>query len=91
VTAPTWKETPWGQELETEHGIIRLERQPAYSNRGRFTAFVETRHDPSCSACNLDLPDLWPRLYFDETRAKLELDAWMRARKWVDGDAPMPE
>jgi hypothetical protein len=88
MTAPTWKETPWGQELETEHGIIRLERRPEYCDRGAFLAHVEPKHDAACKPCNVDAHDLFPRFYYDEGRAKLELDAFMRRRKWIADDAP---
>ncbi len=83
MSAPAWKETPWGQELETEHGILRLERRPPYCDRGAFLAHVEPKHDKACAPCNVDAHDLFPRFYYDEGRAKLELDAFMRARKWI--------
>ena len=34
----------------------------------------------------LDGADLWPRYYFDVTRAKLECEAWLKKRdECVDG------
>lgn len=87
MTAPTWKDTPWGQELETEHGIIRLELRPSHCDRGVVLAHLETKHTGrDCTPCNVDHADLWPRFYYDEGRAKLEIDAFLRVRQWIARD-----
>lgn len=61
--------------------IVHLEPRPPYYDRGRWHAKLEV-HNPDPVELNLDGADGWndPRYYFDELRAKLEIEAWMEAR-----------
>jgi hypothetical protein len=79
---PNWPPRPADQELACDHGTIVLEPRPSYCDRGRFVAKVFPAHGPACAACHVDEADCWPRYYFDEDRAKAEMEAWMAARGW---------
>jgi hypothetical protein len=70
------------QIRETAHGHITIEPRPAYCDRGRFLVRPLPLHGPPCPSCAVDDQDGFPRYYFDETRAKLEVQAWIEARGW---------
>jgi hypothetical protein len=72
-----WVRTAYGQELHGKAGYLLLLPRPAYCDRGRFYAQA---HFAGLSAPHIDEADGFPRYYFDEERAKLELEAWMKAR-----------
>jgi hypothetical protein len=56
---------------------ITLEPRPHYCDRGNWIAKVF----PSGKlARDLDDADGWPRYFFDEARAKLEIEAWLKKR-----------
>jgi len=57
---------------------IVLERRPHYCDRGNFSAKIFPRGD-FCR--EIDNADGFPRYYFDEERAKLEIEAWLAKRK----------
>ena len=64
-----------GKECE-----ITLEPRPYYCDRGNFLAkifaFGNLWRD-------LDDNDGWPRYFFDEERAKAEIEAWLAKRKQI--------
>lgn len=68
---------PW-QELHTEHFRITLIPRMAYCDRGNFYALVDVIAPGEQTY--IDGQDGWPRYYFDEARAKAELEAWLRKR-----------
>ncbi len=58
---------------------ITLEPRPRYCDRGQYLAKLHI--DPrSRLLLDIDEQDGWPRYYFDEDRAKLEIEAWLRKR-----------
>lgn len=61
---------------------ITLEPRPGYCDRGNFLAKI---HPTGELARSMDYQDAWPRYYFDEVRAKLEIEAWMRKRGQLHG------
>ncbi len=64
---------------------ITLEPRPTYCDRGNFIAKLHTLSGtPLCM--DIDGQDGWPRYYFDEERAKLEIEAWLQKR----GQLPPP-
>jgi hypothetical protein len=64
------------QEIDGKNYTICLERRPYYCNRGNYIAkIIEVRGD-----FDLDGQSGWPRYYFDEDRAKLEIEAWLEKR-----------
>lgn len=68
------------------HGLkctITLEPRPHYCDRGNFLAKL---HPIGEFVYEIDGSDLWPRYYFDEERAKLEIEAWLQKR----GQSPSP-
>lgn len=69
--------------------VIYLEPRPAYCDRGRWKALVEPDDTPQGRqlALSLDYADMFPRYYFDLDRAKLELEAWVRAREELQDSA----
>lgn len=63
---------------------ITLEPRPHYCDRGNFVAKIF--QNPNAAAMewirlSLDEQDGWPRYFFDEARAKLEIEAWLTKRK----------
>lgn len=60
---------------------ITLEPRPHYCDRGSWIAKIHARGSIEDQLkLNLDEQDMWPRYYFDETRAKLEIEAWLTKR-----------
>lgn len=69
--------TTW-QEIKGLDCLISLEKRPAHCDRGNFLAKISVTGD--AIRLSLDGADLWPRFYFDEERAKLEVEAWLEKR-----------
>lgn len=65
------------QEIVGNECSITLEARPSYCDRGRWLAKVFPR---ASFSSEIDGQDGWPRYYFDENRAKLEIEAWLRKR-----------
>jgi hypothetical protein len=70
---------PW-QEIHFQCGRVILNPRPHYCDRGNFLAYLDIQFDPKIKASYVDGADNWPRYYFDETRAKLEIEAWIQKR-----------
>lgn len=79
----TWVRKGGYEELLTRNCYISLEPRPHYCDRGNFIAKSSHRDDVKDSRihCDLDGADGWPRYYFDEGRAKAEIEAWALKRK----------
>jgi hypothetical protein len=74
----TWiKRTDRLEEIQGKECLITLEPRPAYCDRGNFIAKLFPSGDLTYE---IDEADGWPRYYFDETRAKLEVEAWLTKR-----------
>lgn len=72
----TWQSC-FGKECE-----IILEARPHYCDRGNFIAKL---FPTGQLAMEIDDADCWPRYYFDEVRAKAEIEAWLRKRgQWLE-------
>lgn len=72
------------QLLQGKACVIYLEPRPHYCDRGNFIAKIFNREDVPTAAItefSLDDQDGWPRYYFDEARAKAEIEAWLVKRK----------
>lgn len=67
---------PW-QEIAGRECVVTLEPRPAYCDRGNWIAKVFPTGE---LALSMDDADAFPRYYFDETRAKLEIEAWLKKR-----------
>lgn len=65
------------QEMAGRDCLITLEPRPAYCDRGNFIAKLFPR---GTFSLEIDHQDGWPRYYFDEKRAKLEIEAWLEKR-----------
>lgn len=65
------------QEIKGDEWAITLEPRPGYCDRGNFLAKIWPTGE---LAREIDSQDGWPRYYFDETRAKLEIEAWLEKR-----------
>ena len=75
--------TPY-YEIRGKECTICLEPRPGYCDRGNWIAKVFP-DSPSELARSLDEADGWPRYYFDEERARLEVEAWLMKRgQWID-------
>lgn len=68
------------QEIEGKNCVITLEPRPAYCDRGRFIAKVFMKPDKTVMDLCIDSQDGWPRYYFFESHAKLEVEQWLRFR-----------
>lgn len=65
------------QEIAGKQCLITLEPRPSYCDRGNWIAKL---HPVGELAREIDGQDMWPRYYFDEQRAKLEIEAWLKKR-----------
>jgi len=65
------------QEICGRECVITLEPRPPYCDRGNFVAKLFPQGE---LAREIDQQDAWPRYYFDEQRAKLEIEAWLVKR-----------
>jgi hypothetical protein len=75
-TAPYYNDY---QGLVFPQGEITLEPRPPYCDRGNFIAKIFPQPGSEL-ARDLDDQDGWPRYYFDEARAKAEIEAWLKKR-----------
>jgi hypothetical protein len=65
---------------EAIHGkacMITLEPRPSYCDRGNWIAKLFPEGE---LARDIDAADGWPRYYFDQGRAKAEIEAWLVKR-----------
>lgn len=73
---------PGTERIEGKDCTIELTPRPHYCDRGNFLATIDSRGNLHRE---LDWADGWPRYYFDQARAKAEIEAWLRKRgQWVD-------
>jgi hypothetical protein len=73
----TWIEQDGYQTIQGRECHITLERRPRYCDRGNWLAKLFPSGE---FAREIDEADRWPRYYMDETRAKLEVEAWLIKR-----------
>lgn len=71
-----WTEQDGVQSLRVEQCEILLEPRHRYCPLGAFTAKLFPI--PGSELDRSEGIRGWPRFYFDETRAKLEIDAWLK-------------
>lgn len=74
----TWTTRDGYQEIYGKQCSITLEPRISYCDRGNWIAKL---HPVGELAMEIDGCDGWPRYYFDEERAKLELVAWLKKRQ----------
>jgi hypothetical protein len=74
------KDGYWGGywEIRGRLYLITLEPRPHYCDRGNWIAKLFPEGE---LAREIDASDCWPRYYFDEARAKLEIEAWLIKRR----------
>jgi hypothetical protein len=90
------QETNWTQhigykEIKGRDCTITLEKRPAYCDRGNFISKLHAKPDAGDhSLLFIDEQDGWPRYYFDEDRAKLEIEAWLVKRNQNIEPPPPP-
>lgn len=76
----TWSGIDW-LEIEGTECKITLEQRPAYCDRGNCIAKLFPTGRLKLS---IDSQDGWPRYYFDQDRAKLECEEWLKKRgQWI--------
>jgi hypothetical protein len=87
-TKESGKHASW-QEINGKECLITLEPRLRYCDRGNFIAKLFPR---GRLALEIDEADCWPRYYFDEERARLEVEAWLKKRgQWIiESPAPSP-
>lgn len=73
----TWNEKDGYQTIMGKGCIVVLEKRPHYCDRGNWLAKL---FPGPALALEIDDADGWPRYYFDEARAKLEIEAWLIKR-----------
>lgn len=73
-----WTNHDGWQEIAGKECLISLEPRPTYCDRGNWIAKLLPTGE---LARDIDNADGWPRYYFDETRAKLEIEAWLKKRR----------
>lgn len=73
----SWQQRDGFQEVKGKDCTITLEKRPHYCDRGNFLAKL---FPVGQLAIDIDDSDNWPRYYFDEARAKLEIEAWLQKR-----------
>lgn len=76
-TQTAWVQFIGYQEIQGKECTITLEPRNWYCDRGNFIAKL---HPVGELARDIDEYDLWPRYFFDEERAKLEVEAWLQKR-----------
>lgn len=78
------------EQIKGKSCQITLEKRPGYCDRGNFIAKIspldlEMTMTPEMLHAwvrlGIDHSDGWPRYYFDEGRAKAEIEAWLVKRK----------
>lgn len=65
------------QEIRGRECVVTLEPRPHYCDRGNWIAKLLPHGK---LALEIDDADGWPRFFFDEQRAKLEVEAWLIKR-----------
>jgi len=65
------------QEIQGKDCVIILIPRPPYCDRGNWLAQL---HPVMPLSREIDDHDGWPRYYFDEEHAKLEIEAWLDKR-----------
>lgn len=65
------------QEIRGKECTVTLERRPHYCDRGNYIAKL---FPFGKLVLSIDHADMWPRYYFDEARAKAEIEAWLEKR-----------
>jgi len=77
-----WGKDPQGQciAIVGRECLITLEPRPHYCDRGNWIAKL---FPTGTLARDIDEADGWPRYYFDEDRAKAEIEAWLIRRGQV--------
>lgn len=82
VSRWAWRENSATWEIWGRHCWIWMDSRPAYCDRGRWLARVESLDHITLF---IDGADGWPRYYFDLDRAKLEIEAWLKFRnQWME-------
>ena len=77
TSQPQWKKYKDYQSIKTKHFEITLEKRAHYCDRGNWLAKIfEINYE-----FLIDDQDGWPRYYFDEIRAKEEIEAWLLKRR----------
>lgn len=64
-------------EIEGKECSITCEDRPGYCDRGNYICKLFATGK---LAMSIDNQDGWPRYYFDQDRAKLECEAWLKKR-----------
>ena len=77
-----WKQQQGYQEIVGKECSITLEPRPRHCDRGNFIANLWPTMRSEL-ARDIDEADGWPRYYFDEQRAKLEVEAWLMKRQQI--------
>lgn len=81
--------------VDGQNCYITLEKRPGYCDRGNFIAKIFLKNPIQTPEqivqggratsrdfkLEIDGSDGWPRYYFDEGRAKAEIEAWLVKRK----------
>lgn len=68
------------QEIEGKNCTVTLENRPPHCDRGRFIAKIFLKPGKTVMDLHIDGADAWPRYYFFESHAKLEVEQWLRFR-----------
>ena len=75
-----WVKQDHWEEITGRECLITLEPRGYSCDRGNWIAQLFPSGE---LARSIDDADCWPRYYFDHTRAKLEIEAWLLRRKQV--------
>jgi hypothetical protein len=68
--------------LEAKECAISVIPRPPYCDRGKWEAHVLDHGYPT-NPNPVDSSDMFPRLYFDFERCRLEMEAWMNEREYT--------
>ena len=84
--ASAWIQRDGYEEVEGLDVLVWIAKRPNYCDRGNFWAQADLKAGGNERRLNLDAADGWPRYYMDLTRAKAEIEDWMRKRRqWIGG------
>jgi hypothetical protein len=76
-----WKKNEGYESIKGKECEITLEPRPSWCDRGNFIAKL---FPTGKLILEIDEQDGWPRYYFDQDRAKLECEAWLKKRgQWI--------
>lgn len=68
-------------EIKGKECTITCEERPSYCDRGNY---IYKLFPTGELALSIDHQDGWPRYYFDQDRANLECEAWLKKRgQWL--------